>query len=79
MFGNDHNTAITTIVADINGNHWYVDSRLTFDHGLETMVFPCDSDGNVTSWIDRYAERHDDITQMCERHTKIIANIEKYI
>ena len=79
MFGNDDSTAITTIVVDINGNHWYVDSRLTFDHGLETMVFPCDSDGNVTSWIDRYAEWHDDITQMCERHTKIIANIEKYI
>jgi hypothetical protein len=33
----------------------------------------------VTSWIDRYAEWHNDVNQMRERHTEIVSHIEKYI
>lgn len=48
MWGNDPNTALTNIV-ELNGSHYYVDSRYTFDAGYETMVFPCNENGNVTS------------------------------
>ena len=39
-------------VAYDRGRTRYViaDFAYTFDHGPETMVFPCDKDGNVLSW-----------------------------
>lgn len=55
------------------------DSRYTFDAGYETMVFPCDENGNVTSWGDLYVEHYITQEQMNVRHKEIAENLSVYI
>ena len=66
---------VLTDVVEHKGNHYCVDSRYTMDHGYETMIFACDSNGNVTSWSDLYADRYDNAFSMMKAHKKIVANI----
>lgn len=35
------------------------DYATTFDHGPETMLFPCDEDGYVLDWSDLQADPYD--------------------
>ena len=35
---------------------FYADRSFTCDHGLETMIFPCDKEGIVTDWDDVYCD-----------------------
>lgn len=79
MLGNDPSTALSDVVQHSNGNYYYVDSRYTYDHGYETMVFSCDDKGEVSSWSDHYAETYASIEAMQTRHAEIIANMEKYV
>ena len=41
---NFRNDALTDVV-ELDGKFYYIDSCYAFDHGYETMVFPCDSKG----------------------------------
>ena len=66
--------ALTDIV-EFNGNHYYIDSVDTFDCGYETMIFPCDEKGKVTSWSELYCERYDNATEMEARHKEIVSNL----
>lgn len=43
---------LSTTVKTKSGHYVWVDTCWTFDHGYETMVFPCDERGNVTDWGD---------------------------
>jgi len=36
---------------------FYADRSYTFDNGMETMIFPCDSEGYVTSWTESYCDQ----------------------
>lgn len=74
MLISNRDTVLTDIV-EVNGNYYYVDSRYTFDHGYETMVFPCDSNGKVTNWRDLYANWYDTNTEMEIGHAETIANL----
>lgn len=77
LFGNVPSTALTDIVIS-NGIYYLVDSRLTFDHGYETMAFFCDPEGNVTNWTDVYANWYSSLTEMQRFHKKIVANPSEY-
>ena len=37
-------------------NFFYADCSYVPCLGMETMIFPCDKEGNVTSWIDVYCD-----------------------
>lgn len=39
---------LSTTVRTKGGQYVWVDTCFTMDHGWETMVFPCDEQGNVT-------------------------------
>ena len=41
-----------TVVKSKQYNYVAVDTCYTFDRGWETMVFPCDKNGNILSWLD---------------------------
>lgn len=43
---------LSTTVRTKGGQYVWVDTCFTLDHGFETMVFPCDEQGNVTDWGD---------------------------
>ena len=77
-WGNDPKTALTNIV-EHNGNYYYVDSRYTFDHGYETMIFHCDANGKVTNWLDLYAEWYSSQEEMAARHKQIVDDIGLYL
>lgn len=47
---------LTDTIKTKNGRFVVVDACYTLDHGLETMVFTSDEQGNVTSWKDLDAE-----------------------
>ena len=62
-------------VVEHKGNYYFVDSCYTLDHGYETMIFPCDKNGNVTNWGDLYCDIYDTESEMVCAHNKIVANI----
>lgn len=65
-------------IIESNGQMYYVDSCFTFDHGLETMVFPWDEENEeVESWSEVYGEWHDSYDEMRKRHRFIIENFEE--
>ena len=68
-----------SVVVELNGNYYYVDSCYTLDHGYETMVFACDANGNVTNWGDLYAEWYDNAAEMETGHNNIVANLAELI
>ena len=78
MYLNDPTTAMSNVV-QLNGNYYFVDSRLTFDHGYETMVFRCDENGHVLSWSDLYAEWYSCEEDMKDGHSEIIRNLGAYL
>jgi hypothetical protein len=54
-------TRIKTIIPrTVEGEerHFLVSTCNTFDHGWETMVFPCKADGAVSDWGDLYTQRY---------------------
>lgn len=67
------------IVRTEDGTFFYVDSAETFDAGFETMVFPCDEDGQVTSWRERYVEHYESEKEMEQRHIYICRNLEEVL
>lgn len=69
------NDALTNIV-ELDGNYYYIDSCYTLDQGYETMIFPCDSNGNVTDWGELYAEWYNTRTEMESRHKEIVADLK---
>lgn len=75
MFRED---ALSDIVK-LNGNYYFIDSCYTMDHGYETMVFSCDSEGNVTDWSDLYAKRYATRAEMVLGHKKTIANLSELL
>ena len=62
-----------------NGNHYYVSSNYTFDHGYETMIFACDSNGDVKNWAHLYQAIYESFDEMEKNHNEIIAHPEEYI
>ena len=46
------NMKLSTTVRTKGGQYVWVDTCFTYDHGFETMIFPCDEQGNVTDWGD---------------------------
>ena len=49
----------------------FVSTCQTFDHGLETMVFPCDENGEVTDWLELEADRYYDMAEALSGHNAI--------
>ena len=45
-------------VVNVNGKFYWVDTCYTLDHGYETMAFPSNKNGEVTSWLEVYANRY---------------------
>ena len=64
-------------VVQVNRNYYWVDSCLTMDHGYETMIFPCDRNGNVTDWIDLYCENYRAEEEMAIRHVAIVEKMRE--
>lgn len=64
-------------VVKVKGKYYFVDSCFTPDCCLETMIFACDSNGNVTDWKDLYAEWHDTVAKMETRHKEIVEQLKE--
>lgn len=49
------------------GNRYYMaDKSFVMDAMCpETMIFPCDENGEVTSWLDVYCDRTDKTLDQC--------------
>lgn len=41
----------------VRENYYYASRCLTFDHGMQCMIFSTDEKGNVIDWTDLYASR----------------------
>ena len=62
----------TDIIQTRTGKYVYIDTCWTIDHGWETMVFTCDKNGNVTSWVDIDVMIYATKTDADEGHTEMI-------
>ena len=63
---------LTDTIKTKNGRSVVVDTCYTLDHGLETMVFTSDEQGNVTSWTDLDAETYSTSEEAEEGHRQMI-------
>lgn len=61
----------TTIKTKTRGYVW-IDTCFTLDHGWETMVFSCDENGNVSSWLDLDYDIYATESQASEGHEEMI-------
>ena len=60
------------VVATKNGQYVAVDTCWTIDHGWETMVFQCNSEGNIESYADLDADWYDSEAEAAEGHVAMI-------
>jgi len=68
----EHKTAIIKTGKSSTG-YVYVSTNNTYDHGLETMVFACTSDGNVVDWVyDLGCSRYSNQTECEIGHQEMI-------
>lgn len=44
---------------------FYADRSFVPYTGMETMIFPCDSEGNVTDWGELYCDRSGQSLEKC--------------
>lgn len=58
---------LKTVITRSTG-HYIVSTVDTFDAGLETMVFPCTKDGEVTDYGDLYSARYDTVEEARNGH-----------
>lgn len=65
-----------THIVKSNGKHYLVDSCYTWDCGYETMIFRCDSKGNVKNWRDLFSEHYQSESEMQQGHMKIVTYIK---
>lgn len=63
-------------VVEAKGKYFLVDSRYTFDCGLETMVFPCNQHGEVTCWSEIYSKWHRDYAEMSLWHHQLCKSLK---
>lgn len=50
----------------------FIDTAMTSDHGLETMVFACDSEGQVESWSDLDVNHYESNSEAIAGHEKMV-------
>jgi hypothetical protein len=62
-----------------NGQKYYVSTKNTTDHGLETAVFKCDDNYDVSDFSGVYVERYENEHDAARGHMRICRNIEKYV
>lgn len=48
-----------SVVFKLDKDYYLADLANTFDYGWETMIFKCDKEGNVDSWLELYTDRTD--------------------
>ena len=46
-------------------NFFYADRSYVPFTGMETMIFPCDKEGEVTSWLELYCDRSGQTLEEC--------------
>ncbi len=66
------------------GNHLVSTMLLVFDGGydvrpliFETMVFPCDNEGNVENWSDEDRYRWSMLDEAKAGHAKVVAELKR--
>lgn len=68
---------------EAEGKNYYIDSRYTVDHGLETMVFEVENlkkalkrDKNGVDWGGIYEKRYETTDEMVKNHQFLLENLE---
>lgn len=70
-------TGLSHIIKTESGDHFYVDTSNTLDHGWETMSFPYDDkESKVSNWNETYAEWYDTEAEAVEGHFALCENYE---
>jgi hypothetical protein len=66
-------------VFEHKGNYYYADIANTFDAGPECMIFSCDENGKVTSWLELYANRDVSVTvdDLCRCIDEFVAELKE--
>lgn len=60
------------VIKTQGGEFVYISTGFTLDHGWETMVFPCDENGEVADWVDIDAKWYDTEGQAYDGHKIMI-------
>ena len=66
----------STIVKTKTKGYVWIDTCYTLDHGLETMVFASDKNGNVSNWTNLDCDIYATESQACEGHYEMVRKWE---
>ena len=58
-----------------DGNYYYADRSWTLDWGMETMIFPCNEDGEVSDWSELYCDHSGKSLEECVE--EFVKSLEK--
>lgn len=77
-----NSTEGVSVVFKLDKDYYLADQADTFDYGWETMIFKCDKEGNVDSWMELYTDRTekallDCINEFAEEYFQ--DNLKQYI
>ena len=64
------------VVKLLGGQYVWIDTCYTLDHGWETMVFECDEDGKVKSWMDLDCENYFSEASASQGHDDMVEKWE---
>lgn len=64
---------------ECNGQKYYVSTKNTSDHALETAVFKCDENHDVVDYNALHVEHYDNEHDAVHGHIRICHDIEKYV
>lgn len=78
MIMNTDRTKLRDTVKMPSGEYVCIDSCYTLDHGYETMAFAADENGNISDYMDIYADRYNSVEEMKEGHERVCENFRKY-
>ena len=57
----------------VESGYVWVSTCNTFDHGLETMVFPCNERGDVLDWGEIASDRYEDVPEAESGHAATVS------
>ena len=63
-------------VINRGGQYYFVSTNDVPYTGFETMIFPCNEDGEVTNWGELYCDRYDTVLEATVGHTRAINNFQ---
>ena len=75
----NRNERIKRDVIEVEGSYYVVDTHHLSQGKFETIIFPCDKDGEITNYDEVAVETYDTEKDALDNHERILKDKDRYI